>query len=502
MPATLVRLSKSRFTSGLQCHRQLWWRVHEREAAELGVDRTQQAIFDQGARVGEAAREHVPGGVLIDGPHDRYDEKIAATQAAIAAGAKVVYEASFQADGVFVAVDILEKIRGGWRVIEVKSTLSVKEQHLPDLAVQVHVLREAGLDVRKAEVMFLNRECRFPDLSNLFVREDHIEDVEALIPGIRREIRAQRRMLSGALPVVDTGDHCRAPYECPFLDRCHEALPQHHVSTLYRLTDVSAAAMRTRGVETIGEIPDEFVLTDTQARQRRAVQSGETVIETGVGRALAAFERPIAFLDFETVAPAIPVWDGCGPYRGVPVQFSCHVLAADGSTRHFQWIAEGPGDPRPALADALLEATAGIPRIAAYSASFEKGCILGMADFLPAREAALTALAARLVDLLPVVRGHVYHPDFAGGFGLKAVLPAMVPGLDYSDLAIADGRLASAELARLMFDADTMTALERATLRESLLRYCERDTWGLVKLLETLTSAVPRRKKPAKRLAH
>jgi hypothetical protein len=31
---TSLRLSKSRFVSGLQCPKMLWWRVHEPEAPE------------------------------------------------------------------------------------------------------------------------------------------------------------------------------------------------------------------------------------------------------------------------------------------------------------------------------------------------------------------------------------------------------------------------------------------------------------------------------------
>ena len=55
-PAARLRLSKSRFTSGLQCHKQLWWRVHEPDAAELVPDAARQAIFDQGHVVGAAAQ--------------------------------------------------------------------------------------------------------------------------------------------------------------------------------------------------------------------------------------------------------------------------------------------------------------------------------------------------------------------------------------------------------------------------------------------------------------
>ena len=65
------RLSKSRFTSGLQCHKKLWWEVHEPDAVELQPDKVLQDLFDQGRQVGEAARARYPGGVLIDLPHSR-----------------------------------------------------------------------------------------------------------------------------------------------------------------------------------------------------------------------------------------------------------------------------------------------------------------------------------------------------------------------------------------------------------------------------------------------
>ena len=42
------RLSKTRVMVGLQCHRRLWWTVHEPEAAELVAAPALQALFDEG----------------------------------------------------------------------------------------------------------------------------------------------------------------------------------------------------------------------------------------------------------------------------------------------------------------------------------------------------------------------------------------------------------------------------------------------------------------------
>ena len=177
------RLSKSRYTAGLQCHRLLWWRVHEPDAPELVPDPGTQAIFDQGTRIGALAHTYVPGGTLIDFPYDQFQKKVEATAAALAAKAPVIYEASFSADRVFVAVDILERVRGGFGLIEVKSSTSAKPEHLPDAAVQAHVLARSGLEVRSVEIMHLNRACAFPDLGDLFTRTDVTGEVAELLPG-------------------------------------------------------------------------------------------------------------------------------------------------------------------------------------------------------------------------------------------------------------------------------------------------------------------------------
>src|SRR5947199_8793916 len=96
-----TRLSKSRFTSGLQCHKKLWWEVHEPDAKELQPDKVLQDLFDQGRLVGEAARQRYPGGVLIDLPHNAGAERVAATQKALDAGPLAIFEATFIAENTF-----------------------------------------------------------------------------------------------------------------------------------------------------------------------------------------------------------------------------------------------------------------------------------------------------------------------------------------------------------------------------------------------------------------
>src|SRR2546423_11497609 len=200
MPSAPARLSKSRYLSGLQCHKQLWWRVHEPDAPELSPTLGQQNLFAQGRDVGERAREHVPGGELIDLPFYQYENKVKATREALQRDLPAIYEAWFFADETYVGVDILERTSRGYTAIEVKASNSRKPEHLPDAAVQVHVLRSSGLQVERAELMHLNRECRFPDLSNLFIREDVTALGEAALIGGPDEVAARRRGREGPPP--------------------------------------------------------------------------------------------------------------------------------------------------------------------------------------------------------------------------------------------------------------------------------------------------------------
>src|SRR6266540_887300 len=102
MPHAALRLSKSRYLAGLQCHKQLWWRVR--------------------------ARTYVPCGDLIDVPFYQYDNKVAATRELLERAPPAIYEAWFLADETYAGVDILERGPRGYGVIEVKATNSLKPE--------------------------------------------------------------------------------------------------------------------------------------------------------------------------------------------------------------------------------------------------------------------------------------------------------------------------------------------------------------------------------------
>lgn len=481
-------LSKSRFVAGCQCHKLLWWTVHEPDAPELQPDKVLQDLFDQGRQVGEVARTRYASGVLIDLPHTAGPERAAATREALAGGAQAVFEATFIADDTYVAVDVLEQQAGGYHLVEVKSSSSQKPEHIPDVAVQAYVAAACGVEINRAEVMHLNPEFRNPDAGELFARTDVTEPVAAFVPTVPDELARQKAMLDGALPEVSPGLHCFEPRVCPFLERCWPD-SRDHIRHLYNVGPRRAATYLEQGIRWISELPprERERLSFTQKRQLRAMAEDRLVVEPTLARELEPFTRAtrLGFLDFETIIRAIPVWPGMAPWQQAAAQFSYHERQPDGSCTHAAFLAEGPEDTRPRLAAAMLDATARADRVVTYS-GFEKARIRELQRAVPRLAGGLAALEAKLVDLLPVVRNCVYHPDFNGSFSLKHVLTPLVPDLTYDDLVIVDGRVASVEIARLLFVAGKIPRHERDRVRRDLLDYCERDTWAMVRLVERL----------------
>jgi len=475
-------LSKSRFVAGWQCHKLLWLKVHEPQAEELEIGKVLQDRFDQGVQVGTLAQGLFPGGVLIDLPHDD-PWRVEATRKAIDDGVPAVFEATFIEDRVYASIDVLERTADGFTLIEVKSSSKVKDDHIPDAAIQTWVARKAGIEVRRVELMHLNTDFRHPDIGDLFQRTDITAEVEAFQPRIPLMVEEQLAVLAGPEPHVRVATHCwMTDRECPFWDRCFPR-DEHHVWRLYKAQTNQKWALVLEGYTRVVDLPSSHKLTPTQKRQRRALECGQLIVEPELREELRAFDGRLGFLDFETISRAVPVWPDVGPWRQVVVQFSYHEQQADGTFTHRAYLAEGPGDPREELALKLLDATANAEKIVMYS-HFERTRIKELAVWLPHLADRLKALEEKLVDLLPVIQNNVYHPRFAGSFSIKQVLNPLVPDLTYNDLTIVDGLVASVEIARLLFVAHLVK--DRDQLRQDLLAYCERDTWAMVRLLARL----------------
>jgi hypothetical protein len=409
-------LTKSRYIAGLQCPRRLWLVVHEPLPYE---EPAAGSPLDIGQQIGGKAHLLFPGGVLVNEEPWQHAEAVTRTTALMGdAGVPAIFEAAFEYDDIRIRVDVMERLAPGvWGLREVKSSSRLKDHYLDDIALQAYVLRGAGVTVASIELLHVNttyvRGAGEICWVDFFARLDIGDAVAERLVDLPGQLPAMRDCLGMVgLPDAEPGRQCNAPYTCEFWDRCTAGKPSDWIFHLPRLSRAREDELKALGIEAISTIPVDFPLTSKQAIIRDATARGQPFVAPDLARLLRGYGPPACYLDFEAMMPPIPLYEGTRPYQAIPFQWSLHVATEDGALHHREFLAEGDGDPRRRFAETLVVAfdTLDMP-IIVYSA-YEQTTLRALAREFPDLAVPLNGIVDRLVDLLPIVRGAVYFPEF------------------------------------------------------------------------------------------
>ena len=501
-------LSKSRYTAFCQCPKNLWLKVYKPE--EAPVDESLQARFEQGNVVGDLAMQlfgdfKEAHAELPDGKLD-LGKMVEQTKQWMQKGVENIAEASFAMEGHYCAVDILRKTKDGWAIYEVKSTSfpefngqeSKLEKYAPDIAYQKWVLTQCGVNVTGTYLVCLNSDYVRQgdlDIQQLFVVNDMkvLVDNEYLkVPA--RVSQALKVLKSEQEPDFDLSECCMKPYGCAFLDYCKR---QHGISSpsVFDLYGVGFSFKKKldsyhQGLITFEDLRSKDIAPIQNMQIEAALTGKEFINPDGIRKFLEKITYPIYFLDFETMQDAVPQYDGAKVYAQITFQYSLHIKrSATADYEHCEFLAPSDGsDPRRHLAEQLCK---DIPKdvcTLAYNKMFECGRIRELAKLYPDLSDHLLNIADHIIDLIePFRAGDYYVPAMGGSFSIKSVLPALFPdepSLNYHNL---DERCQNGGNAMTLFPAiQFMAPEEAAASREALLRYCELDTWAMVKVWEKL----------------
>lgn len=479
--------------AGRQCLKRAWLTVHRGDLAAPPTEAEKHRMAT-GQDLGRLARALWAGGTLIEAPAFDSERALVETQAALESGASALFEPAFRWETREVRVDVLTRGSEGWELVEVKSSTRVKDEHLEDAAFQSVVVQEAGLPLAKVSVAVVDSSAvrgEFPlPAEKLFKLEDLTEPVRSVSATIRQHIaEIEGAIGQSAPPDVPPGPHCHEPRKCPFFDLCNPELPIDALENLPGVYKKKIREWAEGGASSMLDV-ERFVKPGTaQSRAISAVRFSRTEVEDDLATVLAKVGFPACFIDFEAVSPNPPAYPGTRPAEAVPFQWSCHRLTRAGAEpSHLEFLATGPGDPRPEFVRTLLDAVRDAGSIVHYS-NYEVTQLKNLArNGVPGSSEALTLFEERGVDLLPIVKQHVYHPEFRGSFSIKKVLPALVPGLDYSDLDVQDGDTAAVRFLEMTSLGTTDSRREK--IAQELLAYCERDTLAMVELYKALRQLV------------
>lgn len=442
-----------------------------------------------GYEVGEVAQTLYPGGILID--DESLTDALQRTQHILQTHPdKPIFEATFQHDGLLVRCDVLIPTTRGFRMVEVKSSASVKPYHIDDCAVQAWVLQQNQLPLASIELAHIDTGFVYAgdgQYHGLFHHEKLDGEILPLLDEIPDWIADARQVLANDAPDILPGPQCDAPFECPFKTHCAqqhpaEPAPAFPLSNLYRLSAATRETLLAKGYRDARDVPPEYLNT-TQRWIQRVAQTGQAELSPTAAQVLSAYPYPRYYLDFETIAMAVPRFAHTSPYRTqVPFQWSCHIEMSNGELDHDMFLDVSGDDPRRACAESLVQVLGDHGPIFVYYQQFEKGRISELAELYPDLTAPLLAINTRIIDLLPIARAHYYHPDMQGSWSIKAVLPTIAPDLVYDDLAVSGGMEAQDAYREIIHP---QTSEERKVeLTQGLRDYCTLDTLAMVRLAQ------------------
>lgn len=493
----MLYLSKSKYCGLWQCPKIAWLKKYKPE--ELTIDESTLSRMEAGNEVGDLAMGLFGDFVEVTAySGDKLDlsQMIAATKAEMEKGTPVICEASFQYDGLYCAVDILKKENGGWAIYEVKSsTHDDKAVYIADVAYQKYVLEHCGVPISGLYLVCLNGDYVFDgclDIHRLFKITDVARAVETEEKNIAANLSAAERLLaSEEEPAIDLSVNCKNPYLCGFWPYCSRHIPSPSVFDLYRMPFAKKIEYYKKGKITYQDLLfDPGITSPKQVRQILYAVSdqGTYVNKESIREFLETLSFPLYFLDFETMQTVIPRFAGTKPYAQIPFQYSLHYIEREGGElKHTEYLAESGTDPRRELAERLC---ADIPMnvcVTAYNKSFECGRIRELAAAFPDLAEHLLNIEANIRDLLvPFQTGCYYNRAMGGSFSIKSVLPALFPNdpaLDYHNL---EGVHHGGEAMALFPKIKDMPPEEQEKARHNLLKYCELDTFAMVKVWQAL----------------
>jgi hypothetical protein len=495
-------LSRVDYLNVMRCPKLLWLAVHQPELAAES-DEWAAHLMAEASRVRKLAQQLFPHGVVIHDGHRSLPEMRALTKIAQAIEMPALFHvpAGDRELGVCCEADVLSLMdpdEDRWVLTEVVSCTKIKPEHLSDLAFQMICMAGSDTKIQSAKVIHLNGEYQRRDdidIGDLFTTVDVTEQVQGLLCETRDRISEMRTLVdSTEEPTAGIGPCCKYPARCAFYEKCHAEIPE---ASVFELPNNRGQAQKLWdcGFELIKNVPECLINSDRHLAIWHSAQVGTPVIDvTETASFLGSLKFPLYFLDFESCASAIPLFQDARPYQQIPFQFSLHRMdSLEGPVSHVEFIADDLNDPRKRLTEALLPALGDSGSILTWNQGFEKGVLKHLGEQFGEYGNQIDGVVNRIEDLIVVFRNGWYADTaFKGSFSLKSVLPAVCPHLSYKSLP---GMQSGTEATLIYFRYIMGIAPpdEWQVIRKHLSAYCHLDTWAMVELLRVLHDACSRK---------
>lgn len=278
---------------------------------------------------------------------------------------------------------------------------------------------------------------------------------------------------------LDSKPSCRSLKSCWSPSHCAEG--KENAKEIFDFRDSSELAKQwfALGYNSYESVPDSE-LTPIQKIQKQAHISGKTYFDRNAFESyLTNVTKTVAFLDFESINPYLPLYPSTRPFQHVPYLYSLHIWDSETNTlTHKTYLHEDVGtDPRLAVITQLQKDLPEGITIFSFNDFFEKLIIQETATAFPEFLEFWERIKSMFIDLaMPFKKLWIYHPGQNGKASLKEILPCFSTE-SHGGLSIREGQDANYQYLRLI--KKQVTAEEKKRVLEDLKAYCKLDSYGL-----------------------
>jgi len=480
------------------CPKNAWLRIHKPYVYyETELTEYEQSVMEMGIEVERAARRLFPNGTLVESSKP---EAFQETYSLITSRVQTIFQAVFELDQFFAVADVLcrEPDTEEWSIYEVKATTTLKQEHVYDLAFQVALLRKHGLRIKRACLLFLSADYTRQDeieLEKLFKTADITAEIEELSDAVDKEMyEAQTYLLNETEPE----GRCACIYKareqhCNTFRYSNPDVPEYGIHDIARIgsNPKKLKDLVDRGILALADLPPDIRLTKGQSNQVIAYRTGKSIIDKeAIANVLGDLTYPLHFIDYETFASALPLFNDYSPYDQIPLQYSVHIVGSPDETPiHCDFLHTGRDDPTGSFLDSLREHVGTFGSLIAWNKGFECHVNDAIARRLPSVREYIIELNDRFYDLMETFSNQYFvHKDLCGSVSIKKVLPVLAPDLTYSHLGIRDGATASFAWRKMLLDEANPEECTR--LRTNLREYCALDSYGMYAIWRALRNLI------------
>ena len=496
-------LTKTKILSGLQCHKKLWFDLHDPKKKEHNW------ILEKGFRFENVVRENYSKdyGKVLDLSGD-WEDIVSKTMLGIKSNdIEVIFEGAFIYLDTLVRADVLIKNKKGWELLEIKSSTKLKDAHISDIAIQSFIVKKCGVNLTSVKLIHVNEDFTYTSDGNykgLINFENEITDKVTLkekdVPNYIQDLTPL--IDEKDCPNILMGDHCQKPYPCDYQDRCKASLPKTNITSYDILPYISKNKKviehcKENGIEDLQKFPAKFFKDRSgyAPGYHKIIQdshkNNKSWFSSDLKNIFNELEFPFFFMDFETVQQGVPIIKGTKPNYALPFQWSVHKLEFTDKKIELNdaksFLKFNDQNIEREFVEELLKAVGSKGTIFVHS-GYEVTTLkkIKIKDSCKDLTDKIDDLIVRIKDTLPIVRENFYSPLMKGSYSIKDIIRATTPSnINYDDKdGISSGD--AAQLAWFIYTDPKTSEKDKELQRKLLIEYCSKDTLVLYYLVKHL----------------